>query len=196
MNAPTARFPNGLRADILDAGTKLFRIYWTTLDSMKFSIGNANRFDAPGGEFGVLYTAAEIEGAFVETVLRRNGRLIRREKVAARSWTEIILTRSLTVARLYGDGLLWHGQDGSISTSNDYQDARALSLALFEDFPHLDGIAYRSKHDNDRMCYAFFDRAGSTSFRHVTYAKFSDDWPHTEALMTRYGAIWDPTSAP
>ncbi len=57
---------------------------------MKFSVGNANRFDAPGGEFGVLYTAVDIEGAFVETILRRNGRLIRREKIAERLWVEII----------------------------------------------------------------------------------------------------------
>ena len=73
MSFPTLRFPNGLRSDVLEAGTKLLRVHWTAADPIRFSVGNANRFDAPGGEFGVLYTAADIEGAFVETVLRRNG---------------------------------------------------------------------------------------------------------------------------
>jgi hypothetical protein len=163
---------------------------------VRSSVGNANRFDAPGGEFGVLYAAADIEAAFVETVLRRNGRLIRREKVAARAWVEIALARPMRVARLHGDGLLWHGQDASISTASDYRESRALSLALHEDFPDLDGIAYRSRHDNDRMCYAFFDRAGETSFVRGAGASFGDDWPLAEALMARYGASWDPTPSP
>ncbi|WP_267213256.1 RES family NAD+ phosphorylase [Chelatococcus asaccharovorans] len=30
-----------------------------------------NRFDAPGSEYGVLYAARRLEGAFVETLLRR-----------------------------------------------------------------------------------------------------------------------------
>lgn len=196
MSRPTARFPNGLLSDSLLEGTRLVRVHWTTADPLRFSVGNINRFDCPGAEFGMLYAAADIEGAFVETVLRRNGRLIRRERVAARSWIEITLARPMLVARLYGNGLLWHGQDASISTASDYRESRALSLALHEDFPDLDGIPYRSKHDNDRLCYAFFDRAGPTAFIPGAGAPFSKDWPRTEALMARYGATWDPTSLP
>lgn len=196
MSRPTARFPNGLLSDTLPEGTRLVRVHWTTADPLGFSVGRANRFDCPGAQFGVLYAAADIEGAFVETVLRRNGRLIRRERVEARSWIEITLGRPLVVARLHGNGLLWHGQDASISTASDYREARGLSLALHEDFPDLDGIAYRSKHDNDRLCYAFFGRVRAATLVRSAGAPFSDDWPRTEALMARYGAIWDPTPPP
>lgn len=196
MSRPTARFPNGLLSDTLPKGTRLVRVHWTTAGPLGFSVGKANRFDCPGAEFGVLYAAADIEGAFVETVLRRHGRLIRRERVEARSWIEITLGRPTVVARLHGNGLLWHGQDALISTASDYRESRGLSLALHEDFPNLDGIAYRSKHDNDRLCYAFFDRAGAASFVPSAGAPFNKDWPRTEALMARYGAIWDPTLPP
>ena len=172
------------------------RVHWTMADPLSFSVGRANRFDAPGGEFGVLYTAAEIDGAFVETVLRRNGRLIRRDVVGQRSWVRLELTGPLRVARLHGEGLLWHGQDATISTSSDYGLARALSLALFNHAEAPDGIAYRSKHDNDQLCYAFFDRVSEAAFARVGGASFSEDWAATTRLVNRYGALWDPTPHP
>jgi hypothetical protein len=69
-------------------------------------------------------------------------------------------------------------------------------LALHEDFPDLDGIAHRPRHDDDRMRYAFFDRAGETSFIRGAGAPSGDDWALAEAPMARYGAIWDPTPPP
>lgn len=188
--------PAALRWDVLPEGMSVHRVHWTTIDPLSFSVGKANRFDAPGGEFGVLYTAADIEGAFVETVLRRNGRLIRRDVVGQRSWVRLELTRALRVVRLHGEGLLWHGQDATISTSSDYRLARALSLALFNRADAPDGIAYRSKHDNDQICYAFYDRVLTTAFKHVVGASFSEDWTATTRLVSRYGAYWDRTTRP
>ena len=131
MTSAALGLPADLRFDVLPEGMSVHRVHWTTADPLSFSVGRANRFDAPGGEFGVLYTAADIEGAFVETVLRRHGRLIRRDVVGQRSWVRLELTPPQRVARLHGKGLLWHGQDATISTSSDYGTARALSLALF-----------------------------------------------------------------
>src|SRR3954469_14452002 len=47
------------------------RSHPTTFEPLYFGRSGDNRFDAPHGEYGVLYLAREVEGAFVETFGRR-----------------------------------------------------------------------------------------------------------------------------
>jgi hypothetical protein len=117
-----------------------------------------NRFDAPGGEYLILYGARELPGAFVETVLRKPGRVLRRAVVDDRAWSRLQVLRPVRIAKLYDEGLHWHGLDAGYLSIDNYAPSRRLALDLYLAFPDLDGIAYRSRYDNGQICFAFFDR--------------------------------------
>ncbi|ASP92250.1 RES domain-containing protein [Sinorhizobium meliloti] len=93
------------------------------------------------------------------------------------------------------EGLLFHGVDASISAGADYAPSRALALALHEDYPDLDGLAYRSRHNNGEVCYALFDRVLSSDLVTLPGQRFEDDPARTDQLMRLHGAVFD-TSLP
>lgn len=68
---PPASFsPRSLQTTILNAGTKVFRIHDRNHNPIFYGRMASYRFDSPGKDYGVLYAAEAIEGAFVETFLR------------------------------------------------------------------------------------------------------------------------------
>ncbi|NEJ20367.1 RES domain-containing protein [Rhizobium leguminosarum] len=154
------------------------------------------RFDAPAGQYRLLYAAQRLEGAFVETVLRRPAnRIVRRAFVEERMWTPHRLQRPLVLAKLMDEGLLFHGVDASISAGADYAPSRALALALHQDYPDLDGLAYRSRHNNGEVCFALFDRVLASDLVPLPGQRFESDPTRTDQLMRLHGAVFD-TSPP
>jgi hypothetical protein len=160
---PTARttsFPNGIKTEILETGSHLLRIHHKDNGPVWFGpkpgLPPANRFDASGGEYRVMYAAAGLDGAFVETILhgRTKDRILTRASVNLRAWSVIRTRRDLTLAKLYDEGLLWHGTDASVSSSDDYTEPRRLALALYKECLTVDGLTYRSRHNNGQLCYA------------------------------------------
>jgi hypothetical protein len=150
------------------------------------------RFDAPAGEFRVLYCAARLAGAFVEAILRRPaGRIVRRAYVEERGWTELTTTRVLRLAKLRDEGLHWHGTDAAISASGDYRIARRTALALYAAFPEADGIAYRARHNNGEICYALFDRVAAADLVPGPVHRFAEYPSVVEQLMALHGAWFD-----
>ena len=151
-----------------------------------------HRFDAPTGEFRVLYCAARLAGAFVESILRRPaGRIIRRAYVEERGWTELTTRRVLHLAKLRDEGLHWHGTDAAISASGDYRTARRMALALYAAFPEVDGIAYRARHNNGEICYALFDRVSAADLVPGPVRRFAEYPRVVEQLMALHGAWFD-----
>jgi hypothetical protein len=61
---------------VVNAGQSLVRIHNGTLDPVYYGKKKRNRFDAPLGEFGVLYAAADLYGAFIETLPRPAGGIV------------------------------------------------------------------------------------------------------------------------
>lgn len=193
---PTARFPAGLLPTQLDAGEIIVRIHRKGQGAVFFgpSAGKPpqNRFDAPAGEYGVLYAAQRLEGAFVETLLRRPvGRIVRRDFIEERQWTPIRLERPLILAKIMDEGLLFHGVDASVSASDDYGPSRALALDLYKDFPSLEGLAYRSRHNNGEICYALFDRVPSSDMVELPSHLFEDNRTRVDELVQLHGAVLD-----
>lgn len=198
--APTASFPAGVLPLQLDAGEIIVRIHRKGQGPIFFGPGPGkaprNRFDAPGGEYGVLYAAQRLEGAFVETLLHRpTGRIVRRDFIEERQWTPLRLERSLTLAKIMDEGLLFHGVDASVSSSDDYGPSRALALALHNDFPALEGLAYRSRHNNGEICYALFDRVLSSDLVALPSHRFEDNRSRVDELVRLHGAVLDTSAA-
>lgn len=155
-----------------------------------------NRFDAPRGEYRILYAAARLEGAFVETVLRRpQGRILRRAYVDERAWTILRASRPLTLAKVFDEGLQVHGIDAGLISTDDYADSRNFALHVFDSSPLIDGLAYRSRYNNGEICYALFNRVGVADLTAVGTEHFQGKPDRVDELMKLYGAVFD-SSAP
>ena len=87
----------------------LYRICKVHRDPLHFGKEGKNRFDAPRGEYRVLYAAEAAEGAFVETCIRDQrpggGRHLTPAFLEERKLTEIFFAGPLRLVDLTGPGL-------------------------------------------------------------------------------------------
>lgn len=208
MPAPVPRpFPSGLRPVTLDEGERIVRVHRTSNGPIWFGpapgVLPANRFDAPAGEYRTLYAAHRLTGGFVETILRKNRRILTRAFVEQFQWTVLRVERPLTLAKLYDEGLAWHGTTNDICAGDDYAEPRALARDLYLSFPDLDGIAYRARHNNGEICFALFDRVAPGDLVPVDTHLFAHERRWTRKLVADHGGVWDrspplidPSSAP
>lgn len=191
-----SRFVSGLRTIELTAGHAMVRVHALDRDPLFFgpAVGKPpmNRFDAPNQEYRVLYTAERLEGAFVETVLRRpTGRILRRAVVEERGWSVVRPSRPLKLAKVFGDGLQFHQIDAGEISADNYGPSRALALAFHTDFHDLDGLAYKSRYDNEEFCYAIFDRVAHDEFHREPVFPFAHHKDKVDGMMEKYGAVFD-----
>ena len=136
------------------------RVHPTKYDPLYFGRTPRNRFDAPAGEFGVLYAAADAHGAFVETLGQATGvRFVTIAELRVRELAVIAPRRPLRLVDLRGEGLARMGADAALTSGVDYDLSRRWSREI-HDHPRMpDGIVYRARHDPSRTCAAIFDRA-------------------------------------
>jgi RES domain len=130
----------------------------------------AYRFDAPDGEFGVMYCAFTLEVCFAETLLRTRAHqtpadqpmLIDETELRSRGVAQLggRAGRQLVLADLTGSGLARLHTDSSISTTPRYSVPRQWALALWEHPNRVDGIQYVSRFMNSQLAVALFDRCG------------------------------------
>ena len=149
---------------------KRFRGNWYRIHRLKFDpvhfgrpgpADAASRFDAPAGEYGVLYVARDLHGAFVETLGHDTGRRrITEDALTARGAAVLTFTRPLRLVDLRAEGLARLGADAALTcaTDSNYALCRAWSKALHEHPKRPDGVVYRARHDPSRFCAALFDR--------------------------------------
>ena len=65
--------------------------------------------------------------------------------------------RELVFADVTGNGLVKMGADARLS-SGSYLAARQWAQVIYDHPQAVDGIRYRSRHDDDRYCYGIFNR--------------------------------------
>lgn len=196
--AASADFPGGVEVEELALGQSIMRVHRLGQGAVFFGPSPgappANRFDAPGGEYRALYAAENLEGGFVETLLRLPaGRIVRRAFVDARGWSVLTLRRKLSLALVRDAGLARIGVDASVTTTGDYAVSGALALRLHQAYPKLDGLSYRSKHNNGEVCYALYDRVDGADLDPGPVSAFKDEAARVDAMMARHGAVFDPT---
>lgn len=137
-----------------------FRLYRNNYDALHFGMTRRSRFDAPNGEFGVLYVARQIAGAFIETLVRDGIRELSEERIESYQITGITVSRGLKLVDLAGKGLVRIGVDARLNTG-DYRIAQRWSLAFFAHPDKPDGILYPSRHDPKQHLAALYDRTES-----------------------------------
>jgi hypothetical protein len=155
---PPDLYQRDLVIDTIAAGSTLVRVHQTRFAALYFGASGKNRFDDPERTFGVCYAALTIEGAFAETMLRAIGiSLVPQASIDLRSITVITTTQPLRLVRLHGPGLAAIGATAAV-TSGGYTVSQAWAAALHQHPARIDGICYRSNHDNGEHVVALFDR--------------------------------------
>ena len=137
-----------------------FRIHRLTHGPLYFGRSGDSRFDAPAGEFGVLYVGKDERCAFIETFGHATGvRVVDRGELAARGLARVTPKRPLRLVNLAGDGLARLGADARLTAGESYDPPHRWALAIHDHPKKPDGIAYTARHDPSRVCAAIFDRA-------------------------------------
>jgi hypothetical protein len=176
----------GLPIERIPTGTALLRIHRLGVGPIFFGMSSANRFDDPRGTYGVCYLARTIEGAFAETCLRDVGaQFVALGFVAERAVARIETLHTLRLVAVHGAGLARLGATAAVS-SGAYGPAQAWSRAIHQHPAHVDGLSYRSTHDNSQRCVALFDR-GERHIRLVESTPLTTDRVRLGMLLDRYG---------
>jgi hypothetical protein len=144
---------------LIEINEPLFRIHQTQHSPLYYGSSGNNRFDAPNGEYGVMYAAADANGAFIETFGSATGiRVVALSDLLSRSISELTCLKPLTLVDLTGAGLARLRADNRLC-DGEHALAQRWALSLWKHQKQVDGIYYRARHDPSRYCAAIFDRA-------------------------------------
>jgi hypothetical protein len=134
------------------------RIHRTHYSPIFFGRTLENRFDDPRREYGVLYAAETLDGAFIETFGRNPGlNTVSEGQLSQRSLARIEMARPIRLVDLTGPGLARIGATAAILAGR-HDRAQAWSRALWSHPVLPDGLLYRARHDPSCFCVAIFDR--------------------------------------
>jgi len=145
----------------LSAGAVIERFYNNAHEPLYYDRSLLGRMNAPDASYGVLYAAADLNGAFAETFLRTPGRtLLPLDLIQRKSRVGLRLKRPIRLVKFFGPGLAKLGATAEVTHGGlPYDAPQAWSKALHALPAAPDGIAYRARHDDDAVCYALYDRA-------------------------------------
>lgn len=169
----------------------LFRVYHAAWGPIFFGPGPgkppAFRFDSAKGAFGVLYASPSADGALVETLLRRPARRFvdGPAEITPRLLSILEADHPLRLVRAWGDGLSRLGTTAALSTG-PYTSSQVWADALFEHPDQPDGIAFASRHNNQEICVALFERA-SLTLKVVATQPLLSILSQVGALLDRHG---------
>jgi hypothetical protein len=131
--------------------------------SLYFDRSGKGRFDSPAQGYGILYVGADIHASWIECYGRSHGaKGVSELALKQRNLYTIDSSHPLVFADLTGASLVKIGADARLS-SGAYTVARIWAQAIYEHPQEVDGIRYRSRHDDERYCYGIFDRVASPS---------------------------------
>jgi len=151
-----------LPIDTFPAGAVWFRCHRALLAPIFFGPGPRaapkHRFDAPAGEFQVLYLGLSYDAAVVETLFRNpRRRTVDRADIEARSMATLTNDAPLRLVQAHGSGLARLGTTASLSTGG-YRASRRWAMDLWRHKDEPDGLVYFSRHNPGLLCAAIFDR--------------------------------------
>jgi hypothetical protein len=155
---PSKRF-HSIKLPISEIDREWYRSHPTRRGAVYFGRKRAFRFDAPDGQYGVLYVGADPHVAFIESFqIAGLHPVVTESKLKERSLSRIRIHGPARLVNLAESGGLTRiGADARIFTAG-YTVSQRWSGAI-QSHPELpDGILYRPRHDPARVAAAFFDR--------------------------------------
>lgn len=155
---PSKRF-HSIKLPISEIDREWYRSHPTRRDAVYFGRKGAYRFDAPDGEYGVLYVGANPHVAFIESFqIAGIHPAVTESKLKDRSLSRIRARGAVRLVNLAESGALTKiGADARIFTAS-YTVSQRWSRAIHDHPDKPDGILYRPRHDPARIAAAIFDR--------------------------------------
>ncbi len=152
-----------------------------------FGKAGLHRFDAPAGEYGILYAGEDDFCAFVEGFGDPlDTRVVSRSDLRERCLSKVTSNRPLHLVDLTAQGLSQLGADGRLTTGDDYSLSQRWARALWDHPYQPDGLVYRARHDPSKESVAIFDRARSAlSLRRLS--RILDDQARLAQILDHYG---------
>lgn len=146
------------RLPLVEVHGPFWRVHRADREVLFFGRTGANRFDAPAGEFGVLYLGESEACAFIETFGASTGvRAVSRGELARRRMAQVQLRRPVRVVELDGPALARLGADARL-LSADHSVAQTWARALHDHPAQPCGMRYRARHDTHEFSVAIFER--------------------------------------
>lgn len=175
-----------------EQGSIFYRVHQAQYEPIYFGRSGRSRFDAPKGEYGILYAAIDDFCAFRETIGRFSQyRLISTEVLSKRRISEIEASRDFKFVDLTGEGLTWLEADGRLFTGS-YHIAQKWALALFAHPSRPDGLYYRSRYDPSRLAVTVYSRQEQDFKLVKSWKLLSEDYQDSLAKILstyQYGLI-------
>jgi hypothetical protein len=173
----------------LPTGTQIHRFHTAIYPATFFDTTQGGRFNSPDGSYGVMYAALDRRGAFAETFLRNVGSTVISETfVESKACGAYTLTKDIRAVRFRGYGLAPIGATASVCScpGPPYTLPQAWSAGLCNHPEKPDAILYGSRHDDEALCLAIFDRAHKALDFPVSVTNLlGKSWFYE--LMDRYG---------
>ena len=164
-----------------------YRSHKTGRDPVFFGKNRTHRWDAPGGDYGVLYLGADARCAFMESI----GRGVLRTRLVPASQLKIVELSKLRFSRelrlvdfVASSGLARLGAEGSLANGQGYRNSQRWSEALRSHPTKPDGIYYRSRYDPALASCALYEHCQPF----VQVAENCGAWAGQSALL---GSILD-----
>ena len=167
-----------------------FRSYQSGHEPVFFGRSPAHRWDAPDGDYGVLYLAADAYCAFMESIGRGalRTRFIPAIQLKQGRLCKIGFSRDLRLIDFAGSGGLTRlGAEGSVASGSGYRNSQRWSQALKSHPARPDGIYYRSRHDPARTACVLFDNCGRHAKILEDYGSWADQMRLLGAILDHYG---------
>jgi hypothetical protein len=163
---PRLRRPSSFEIPIpefvfLEWEAPLFRIQYSADLSHRAYPSPIYRFDAPAGEYAVIYANDSEVGVFAEVYVDRGRRLGMED--ARRHLVGILPERPLRLVDLRAEGTLAAlDLDARISVGDDYEACQEWGLAFYERWSEVSGICYAARNAGlTTRNVALFDRCAS-----------------------------------
>jgi RES domain len=128
-------------------------------DPIFWSTKGKYRFDSPTARYGVLYTAASLEGAILEVFGDRwlEHRAVSEQLLRSYDLVKLNITPGLWLVNTLGSNLLFAGIDARLFASTDYDKTQAWGRAFMDHPQNFDGILYHSRKNPRQLNCAFFE---------------------------------------
>ena len=128
-------------------------------DPIFWSTKGKYRFDSPTARYGVLYTAASLEGAILEVFGDRwlEHRAMSEQLLRSYNLVKLTIAPELWLVNTLGSKLLFAGIDARLFASTDYEKTQAWGRAFMDHPQNFDGILYHSRKNPRQLNCAFFE---------------------------------------
>jgi RES domain len=128
-------------------------------DPIFWSTKGKYRFDSPMARYGILYTAATLEGAVLEVFGDRwsEHRAVSEQLLRSYNLVKLNIAPRLWMVNTLGPNLVLAGIDARLFASTDYEKTQAWGRAFMDHPQKFDGILYHSRENPRQLNYAFFE---------------------------------------